>query len=443
MEDANKQVRKTIVKELQRHDKEEQLREQWKEQQLMEAKIRDEVYRPITEAAKAAQEKADREDYQRRRAMQLQETQARIDREKKELEDRVERELFERRTALTAHWGKERPGLVREAHATRTAYMDGLTRDYNQGIDDVHDEWGNRVFNKARQQVEAPGYSNNNEETEGRSRFGIFGRQGRNTDPDAQGDELLEEDPGKENYVPFLDTHDVKIFSSEPNTMFEERNSDVQAADTDLAQDRALYEILKGETKSLAEAMERMCQLREAAERDALQAHSEGKLAEGMRLLVPPKRLPGETEKEAIHDRRERQNLLKRRISDLQYSINKTDERKRNAEAQMLSLARRIAVGKDKSKQMHAELDALNGPLGMLPVVVGRGLKTVKGLSIHQAKPREFMEAVRQKSTLVGLQELSKQTLKQFKDRNALDQELWITAEENFGRKDELEKMHT
>ena len=78
----------------------------------------------------------------------------------------------------------------------------------------------------------------------------------------------------------------------------------------------------------------------------------------------------------------------------------------------------------------------------MLPVVVGHSLRKVKGLSIHQARPKDFLEAVRQQSKFVDLKEISKDALKQFKDRNSLDQQLWITAQEKLGRKGELEKVH-
>ena len=78
----------------------------------------------------------------------------------------------------------------------------------------------------------------------------------------------------------------------------------------------------------------------------------------------------------------------------------------------------------------------------MLPMVVGHGLRKVKGLSIHQANPKDFLDAVRQQSKFVGLKEISKEALKQFKDRNSLDQQLWITAQEKMGRKGELEKVH-
>ena len=281
VEDLNKQVKKTIVKELQRHDKEEQLRILWKEQQLEEAKIREEVYKPITDAAKAAKEKADREDYQQRRQNQLAEVQRRIDAENKILQDRVEKELFQRRTTLSSHYGEQRSVLNREARESRKEYIDGLTHDYDQGIDDLYDEFGNREYMKARLQTEAPGYSSNQEETYDRERFGIFGRAGRNTDPDGQGEELLEEDMGKENYEPFLDTHDVKVFSSEPNTFYEEKNDLKLQNESDLMRDKQLYDALQHDCKVLSESMERMCQMREMAERDAFQVQNENKLSEG------------------------------------------------------------------------------------------------------------------------------------------------------------------
>ena len=107
------------------------------------------------------------------------------------------------------------------------------------------------------------------------------------------------------------------------------------------------------------------------AERDVFQIESEKKLELGNRFEIPPKTLPGDVDIEPMHDRHGRLVLLRRRITDIQYSINKTDERKRLAEGQMLTLAKKIAVGKDKSKQQEAELKLVNGPIGMLPMVIG------------------------------------------------------------------------
>ena len=129
----------------------------------------------------------------------------------------------------------------------------------------MYDEWSQRNFNKARLQTEAPGYLDNTKDvTVGRERFGIFGKHGsRNrTDPDGQGDELFEEDMEDEKFDPFLDTQDVKVFSSQPNVYYEERNERKLETQSDVLRHQQLYDALKRDCKMLSESMERMCQMR-------------------------------------------------------------------------------------------------------------------------------------------------------------------------------------
>ena len=292
----------------------------------------------------------------------------------------------------------------------------------------MYDEWSQRKFNKARLQTEAPGYLDNTKDiTVGRERFGIFGKHGGHTDPDGQGNELYEEDMEDEKYEPLLDTQDVKVFHSQPNVYYEERNEKKLETQSNVLHHQQLYDALKRDCKMLSESMEQMCQMREMTERDAYQIENEQKLELGNRFEIPPKTLPGDVDMEPMHDRHGRLVLLRRRISDIQYSINKTDERKRLAEGQMLTLAKKIAVGKDLSKQQEAELKSINGPMGMIPVVIGHSLQRVKGLDVHSANPREFLQAVTTQSRYIELKEMGKVVQKVFRDRNSLDQTMWIT----------------
>lgn len=442
VDDQNLKIKKTIYKEFQHHKVHQQIEADERAQRLAEIKLRDEVYKPIIAAQLAKEEQAQRADYQRRREIQLQSVQARIDKEKKELADLVERELYERRSLLHSHWSQQAPRFKAAANSKRREHDDQLEADYEQGLVDTYSEWDHRKFNQARLQTEAPGYLDNHDLTYDKERFGIFGRAGRNTDPDREGDELLEEGAEDAKYEPFLDSHDVKVFHSEPNVRFEEKNEVRLEAQADVHRNQQLYDALKGDCKELSATMERMCQIREMTERDLYQIQQEECQSEGERYLIPPKRLPGALEIESIHDTKERLALTKRRIADLQYSINKTDEKKRNAEAQMLTLARDIAVGKDVNKKLDADLQLFNGPLGMLPVVLGRSLQRVQGLDVHTANPKVFLEAVTQQSRFVELKEMGKVVQKVFKERNATDQAIWITNEEHMGVKDELNKIH-
>ena len=436
-------VKKTIYKELIAHENGRRAIAEARKEAIEVTKIRDEVYKPIQQAQQRAEEEATRQDYSRRREAGLKEVQAKIDQEKQQLEERVERELRARRELLRSHWSERAAALRDESAAARRRHHDQLDADYRQGVDDLYSEFANRTYNQARLQTEAPGYLDNHDLTVGRERFGIFGRRGRNTDPHAQGDELLEEDMEDAKYEPFLDNHDVKIFHSDPNTYYEEKNEARYEQQADVARDQQLYDALKVDCKALTDTMERMCQMREVVERDLYQIDQESKLAEGDRYRIPPKALPGELEINPMHDRRERHTLLRRRVDDLQYSINKADERKRAAEAQMLSLARNIAVGKEQSKQMASDLLVVNGAQGMLPVVVGHSLARVNGLNVHTAYPRQFLAAVTAQSHYISLKELSKEVQRAFKARNEHDQEMWMHHEENVGVKGEFDLLNT
>ena len=67
-----------------------------------------------------------------------------------------------------------------------------------------------------------------------------------------------------------------------------------------------------------------------------------------------------------------------RKIAELQHSINIADERKRNTEAQMLSLAQKLAVHKEVKGAIDKNLSEFNyGAGNMLPIVVGRSIAKI------------------------------------------------------------------
>ena len=343
---------------------------------------------------------------------------------------------------MTNYWGKNAKVFEAEATAAKEAHTNRTLQEYKEGVDGTYDEWVNREYIRTRMQVEAPGYLDNHDISPERERFGFFGRSGRNTDPDGQGNELLFGSDGlNSKQQPGLDSHDVHVFSSAPNVLYEEKNLLLMNSEADTAQQKVLYEALKYDTKVLADAMERMCQLREIVERDVFQIKQEISL-DSIALLGPPRRQPVRSEMEAMQDRRTRMHTLEVKAKDLQYSINLSDVKKRFAESQMLALAKNLAVGKEKTKALAADINLVNGKLGMLPMVIGKGLNTVMGLNAYTGKPKDFMDAIRQQSKFIGLQDMESTAQKIHKERNVLDQKLWVERLGSTGVKADAERMN-
>ena len=313
---------------------------------------------------------------------------------------------------------------------------------YTSSMDRIHQEWSEREYARAALQIEGP--DNEMKEFLPGKRFPLFGRSGQDNDPHKQGDELLPTvGRAADPYVPFQDNHDVHIFHSEPSSIsyqYETTRLDAQDYAAELSRNQALYDALHRETLQLSQAMERMCQMRENTERDVFQTQQELKVVE-IAQIGPPRRLPNNIEMESTHERKERLNLLTKKIEDLQYSINMADQRKRNAESQMLSLAKTLASGRERGKKLEKELKSVNGDLGTLPMIVGRSIAHVPGLNELTAKPKETFDAVTQQSKFIALKEMGRDTIKVHKERSELDRQLWVARQDGFEIRGDAERI--
>jgi hypothetical protein len=332
-----------------------------------------------------------------------------------------------------AYWGNQSKHLQVEALASKEAQLKRQREQYSVSVERTHDEWAEREYVRASQQIEGP--DSGMEEYLPGKRFPLFGRYGRNTDPHGQGSELIAS-AGKldEEFIPFVDNPDVHVFSSEMSAQslqYESKAIDAQEQAAEIAKTQLLYDALQKESTQLSQAMERMCQMRESCERDIYQLQQELAVV-SLAQEAPIKRLPHASEIESTHQRKERTTLLQRRIIDLQYSINISDQRKRNAEVQMLSLAKKLATGRQQKKTMEKELKSINGEFGTLPMIVGRSIVNAPGLNNQTGKPLETLHAVTQQSKFVSLREMSKATMKVHKERTALDQQLWVTRQDGY-----------
>ena len=66
------------------------------------------------------------------------------------------------------------------------------------------------------------------------------------------------------------------------------------------------------------------------------------------------------------------------------------------------------------------------GDNGMLPMVIGRSISKLPGMSDNIAKPAEFYQAIKHQSKIINIKEISKSTFKAHKERSEMDQQIWI-----------------
>ena len=343
---------------------------------------------------------------------------------RKLLEEKKVEDSF-RRTHLANYWGQNAEDFKAEALIKAKENADRMHQEYGQPGKDTYHEWTRREDSGTRMQVEASGFFSNNDSDRERKRFGLFGQSGYViSSSDAEAAMNLEEEEGF-GIESSPDTHDIHVFSSEPTAFYEESKLQLMESKTDTDHLRILYEALRNDSKSLNESMEKMCQMREIVENDIFLVKKEEGL--GVSSLIGTSMWqPSLAEMKTTHDRHGRIKVLEGKARDLQYSINLSDMKKRLVDSQMLTLAKRLAVSTEKNKGLSADLNSINGDLGMLPIVIGTSISTVRGLSINTAMPKEFMNALRHQSKFIGLQQMGMSIQKLHKDIDQVDRTLWM-----------------
>lgn len=369
------------------------------------------------------------EDYKRRRALMAKEQKIVLDAEKKARADKEKKEMDDLRVWRMNFWAKQAKEKHEEAQIHVKNNLDKTNREYQNSLDRTSKEWSDRELARAQLQVEGndigdpvglPG-----------SELGIFGVPMG----DGQFHGILE-DAGHHEGV---DDVDVKVFDAFPYTVYETQSLDLVDKEAAAAKSEALYEALQAETQYLSCSLNRMVQLREGIEREKKQIDNEQKLTQNL-LDGPPQRLPNAKEITTTNIRKQHSFKLARQIGDLQYSIDVASGKNEIMKKQMLSIAKDIASLRGESKSMKEDLDGLNGGLGMLPVVVGRNISKVFGNG-PMAQPKAYTDAIIHQSKVVEYKAISKQVLKEHKDRNALDQGLWLARQQGSEVRIEAERV--
>ena len=370
------------------------------------------------------------EDYVARRALQLSEVQAVIDKKVTLMKEAEAKALLEKRQFNLEHWTKIAEEHHEEAVETNKKYYAEKTRAYRKQMDNLYDEWGERDISRVKMQVEAPSLSASIGLPGGE--LGIFGV------PMGDGEyHGMFEDAGHKTG---LDDHDVHLFSAETsNTEFEVDNNILIDSQAVQLRKQTLYDSLDNNSKQIGQALDRLVQMRDQAEKDEFQVNQEMLLVERDQV-GPPRRQPHKFEIEPTHIRKARVFEIAKKIKEIQHCIDIAENEKRNSDNQLLALSQELASLKEKNKVAQNELNQINQGLGNLPMVIGRNIMKVPGNDIT-AKPKELFHAMVQSSKLAETEKMVQFAIKTHRERNELDQQLWVAKQSGNETKNEANRV--
>ena len=400
----------------------------------------------VLDHAKEENVKADYSDYHHRRRLQLEEFQAKIDKEQADLAAKEARELKELRDWRSAHFGQEAINLREHAEYLKEETVLQQKMEYKRSIDRVYGEWDEREFARARLQVEGPKLHPPIELPSGRS-LAVYGAGNGKRNTSIGG--MFDQGDNDGEYEDDLDYVENRVFSAQPQTEFEETNILSQEISSTLLRNEQLYDTLGKESKNLEQSMARMIELRTAVERDLRQVDVEIGKADSD-LLGPPRRLPFPHEVKTTNFQKDKRKALDERRAEIQHTLDLTDTRNNQLESQLLTLSKQIATGRDELKRTTDEMESINGGRGMLPVVVGRNISKVvqiggdpmasdRSLQLS-LKPKETHSAVTQESKFFVMKEQSHEAIKTHKEVVEMDQNLWLHRQNKQETKLEAER---
>lgn len=415
--------------------------------------LRDEV-KLVVDQAKALDVESEFKAFHIRREQQQKEYN-----EQQALARLQQQEKDERDAVANRHWridfyGKQAVEM-HAAIAERNEVSMRQARHQSQ-LDRTFDEWENRQASRTRMQVEVPPHPNPiglpgselsifGVEYAESQRVELMNNRGRVEQHlhDDEDEEVFAEHhgpvPREEWFLEEVDQHDNHVFDTGPYPEFERVNDDRMVIESDLVRNQELYEAIQQNSRNLQESLDKMLNMKEKLERDQRQVNEEILQIEKAQL-GPPRRLPVSAEIPAMDAWKIQHAKLYKKLNELQYAIDLTEGRKRAADAQMIPLAKTIAVLQEKQKEAQGTMGEVNGDLGLLPLVIGKNISKVAGMDVT-AKPREAMLAITHKSRLVGMRHQSEIATKLHKEANAIEQDMWITRMDESSKKADLERI--
>ena len=307
-----------------------------------------------------------------------------------------------------------------ESAQVRLRNKSALALERQEALDKVISEWEDREFSRAKMQVELPSLTGPIVLPKGEE-VGIFDMP---PSPSVT---------GSITPVDGVDQRDSFIFAANPHTEFEEVEVTKIDLESEFIRHQQFYDSLQHESASLDKSIEKMCVMRDVLERDQMQVNQE-LLSIEKDQFGPPRRLAMQHEIQSIDAWKQRSAQIKKKLEDLQYTVDKADTRKRAADAQSLDIAHKIAILKEKQRVVLEEKNDDGNVLGSLPIIIGRSIAKVPGMGAQFAKPREAFNAITHQSRLIRMKAQGEEIKKIHKANTALDQEIWVqrqTGQEN------------
>lgn len=358
-------------------------------------------------------------DYKHRRELQLAEAQAKIDKHVADMKEKAAKELLEQRHYSMTHWNN----VAKEKHIERVEAnkrMEELHHTvYRKQMDRMYDEWSERDFTRTRMQVAPAGLS----DPIGLpgAELGVFGTP--------MGSKEYHGILGDGGHVPGLDDHNVYLLDQgAPFREYEDAKTDLIDSGAEEARKKALYDSLDYDSYKLGLAVDQIGQMQEQARRDLEQVKTE-MLEVHTDQIGPPRRAPHNHEVVPTHLRKTRIFDLQAKIDEYQHCIEKAKGEKEAADKQLVGLSRELAVLVEQNKQRQGDLDAVNQGLGNLPIVMGRNISKVPGNNALTTKPKELMDAMVHQSKITQTKEMVDFAIKTHRERNELDQQLWVAKQ--------------
>ena len=347
--------------------------------------------------------------------------------EASERQQAAEREATERRVWGMNFFNSKSREMRIESLKVRSTNKNKLAAERKEALDKVVDEWERREYARARLQVELPSLSGPIVLPAGEE-VGIFD---------------MPPPPSITGEIPPLDGVDQMdsfVFASNPHTEYEEAEVFKMDLESEIMMHQKFYESLQHESSALDKSIDKMCVMRDVLERDQMQVRQE-LLSIEKDQFGPPRRMAIPNEIQTIDVWKQRSAQIKKKLDDLQYTVDKANERKRAADAQSLDIAHKIAVLKEKQRVVLEEQRDDANTLGNLPIVIGRSISKVPGLGGAFAKPKEALNAITHQSKLIGIKAQGEEALKIHNERNSLDQEIWVQKQEGTESVYEFESL--
>ena len=246
--------------------------------------------------------------------------------------------------------------------------------------------------------------------------------------------------PKEEWFLEEVDQIEHHVFDTPSYPEYELAHDDNMVIQSDLIKNQELYEALIENKSNLINSIEKLYNMKEKLEYDQHQVNQEILQIEKAQL-GPPRRLPMAAEIPAMDSWKIQNAQLYKKINEILYVIEITENKKKILENQIIPLSKTIAILQEKQKESNNTINNINNnDLGQLPIIIGKNISKISGLNIT-AKPLETYNAITNKSKLITYKDQSNIAINLHKNINQIESNMWLTRLDESSKKADLERI--